>query len=164
MITPAQWIHTMQQGTNAARAFVVEQARIWLAAHPHAAEGYSTTELSAALWPPHHAIGEAIELRKRMVDLLLKCARSELADCAYQGPPKRRSFMGKTAKPWLWRAPPVGEAIHVAGMTGEETRSHLIAAIKFAPVGQNMLQMQAAQIADIILSRASVVFKQGGIS
>ena len=152
MITPQQWIHAMEQPPATARAFVASQARLLLTAFPPTRD-MGTMALTDRLWPTAHATGTAIELRKKMVNILLKCAVGELADCAKQGEPKARGFMGKTARPWLWSTPsslPVPSA--------NEVRQQIIEAIKYAPAGQMMSMKQAGEIADVILARAKVTF------
>lgn len=167
MISPAQWIHTMQQGPHVARPFIVEQARLFLSSEPNdTPKNMSTATLSECLWPAAHAIGEAITLRKSMVDLLLKCAKHELSDCCKQGSPSGRLFMGKAVKPWIWFTPPVMggpiSSIKWAGSKPAGAREQLIDAIKLSPPGPMLTARAAGQIADVILSKADIIFKQGG--
>lgn len=168
MISPAQWIHTMQQGPHVARPFIVEQARLYLVAQVTAdpkTRALSTTELSDALWPAAHAIGEAITLRKSMVDLLLKCAKHELSDCAARGAITGRRFMGKQVRPWFWIAPPImGGPISSIKWPDSSTKGayeRLVDAIKMSPPGPMLTARAAGQIADVILSKADIMFKQG---
>ncbi len=187
MTTPAEWIHMMGQPTPGARHFIAVQVRMYLTAHAAAnsTRAYTTQELAEALWPPQHALGEAVALRKRMVDLLLKCAAEELSDCARRGPAKARKFMGKVMRPWLWSCaqmessgtatvpssptatPVMGKPIsaiewpaYKPELTLEEQLAKLTDLIRLVPAQQLLPAAKSQEIARAILDRARVVFKQ----
>lgn len=104
--TPQQYIAAASLGYVGFRDTVVAAAKHYLATTK--AANLSTKELTDALWPNHLAQGTAIEIRKRMVDTLLKCAQREMSMCARKGPVMGKAY-GHLKRPWLWSAPPTAE-------------------------------------------------------
>lgn len=166
--TPAEWIFQMQQPADVSRAFIAKTTRVYLTKNLKPGAHLLTAELAEELWRSAHALGEAIGLRKKMVDTLLKCATNELTDCAYKSEQrKQKLFMGKPVYPWIWHAPSPdavrvipgeGHTHRAANLTPEETRMKLIDVIRLSPPAQNLPALYINQIADTILTRAKVSF------
>lgn len=177
--TPAEWMHMMQQDNPHGRMFVAHEARRFLTGC--CISNMATVEVAASLWPPQHAIGEGIALRKRMVTLLMKCAADELNDCTRRGPAKERKFMGRTIYPWLWSTPKVQAVIPIDGVGGTDgaapeigtpisqikwaagepkpraDRDWLVSVMRATATGQMMPAFKLGDLADEILRKAKVI-------
>lgn len=105
--TPAHYIAAHSAGYTGFRDMVVEAAEWWLCRHPGI---HSTKDLSDGLWPNRLAHGHDIEIRKRMVDALLKCADRELKAYAHRGPTTGKVY-GHAKRPWLWSKPERAAAV-----------------------------------------------------
>ncbi len=178
--TPQQYVGAASLGYTGFRDTVVTAAKRYLAMVN--ASSMSTKELTDALWPNHLAHGTDIEIRKRMVDTLLKCATRELSMCARKGPVMGKAY-GHAKRPWLWSAPPVdsmavwaGEPDHVVDHISEEdprptdengifivpprdptaVKQTIVDCIGASPAGQFLTVRDRAKIADEIMSKTSV--------
>lgn len=108
--TPQHYIAAAAAGYTGFRDMIVEAARRFLTTAN--ASNMGTKELTDALWPSRLAVGTDIEIRKRMVDTLLKCATRELSMCAKRGPTMGKAY-GHAKRPWLWSAPPAEQRTKV---------------------------------------------------
>lgn len=114
MSTPQHYVAAHTAGYTGFRDMIVSDAQAWLASNPGT---HATKELSEALWPSRFATGHDVEIRKRMVDVLLKCAedKKHLAGYARRGPVSGQSY-GKPRRPWLWEAPRQQELCPISGL------------------------------------------------
>lgn len=103
-VTPQQWMMAHAAGREQFRQLAITTARLLLEKVRGEVTHLSTMGLTETLWPMRHAQGEAIEVRKRLVNVLLDAATQELKDCAERGPVTGKMY-GKPKRPWRWRAP-----------------------------------------------------------
>jgi len=155
-MTPQHYIAANTAGFTGFRDLIVDTAKRALTLRN--ASGISTAELSNLLWPTHLAHGTQIDVRKKMVDVLLKCAQKELSMCARRGPVTGHAY-GHAKRPWLWSAPPAEKAapeedsfseLSVAVLR-EATDAEIAGIISQAPGGEYLSGAQKLQMARHLL-------------
>lgn len=171
--TPQHYVAAASAGYTGFRDMVVDAAKRWLAMTK--ASGTSTKEMTDALWPNHLAHGTDIDIRKRMVDTLLKCATRELSMCARRGPVMGKAY-GHAKRPWLWSAPPApematwgseepGRSDHVdhGGTPHDDNpadiKQALVDCIGASPAGQWITLRDRAAIADDIMKKTIITLQ-----
>jgi len=156
--TPAHYIAAHSAGYTGFRDMVVEAAEWWLCRHPGI---HSTKDLSDGLWPNRLAHGHDIEIRKRLVDALLKCADRELKAYAHRGPTTGKVY-GHAKRPWLWSKPEASLAdlaVTTPGDGAPACLQNLCDWIGATAPGQFISVRDRERIATEILSKAHVTLK-----
>lgn len=150
---PESYIAAHSAGYTGFRDMVVAAAKEWLMAH---GGKHSTIEISDALWPTRAASGYNIEIRKRLVDVLLKCADDPkyLGAYASRGPVSGQAY-GKPKRPWVWEAARVSEtAPFVASATAvrrEASAEEIASVLSVCPGGEYLSIAQKLGMAKHLL-------------